>query len=196
MYIRLTQSVSGETDMKKRVLLSVIACLTMIPCAMAQEVDSVMDSKMMLTSAEQAVTRVETVIAEAQTKLSEAREASDVAQMDCINAQLVNARGFLNVVQNGESNLKDAVSRNDQAAQHHHFKLVQLALSKVEAIENRISECISGIIGLSSETSMETTRTCKVEPCLGDETYYDPGHAESLLSGSVTDSPVDASPYL
>lgn len=182
--------------MRNHLLFTCMAFLSLASYATAQETNAMMDSKMMVTSAEQAVTRVETVIAEAQIKLTEAREASDVAQMDCINAQLVNARGFLNVVQNGESNLKDAVSRNDQAAQQHHFKLVQLAVSKVEAIEIKISECVSGIIGLSSETSMETTRVCKVEPCLGDESYYDPGHAESLTPGSVTDSPVDASPYL
>ena len=182
--------------MKKGLLLSLIVCTLCTPHAFAQDADTGLDSKQMLASAEQAVTRVETVISEAQDKLSAAREASDVAQMDCINAQLVNARGFLNVVQNGESNLKDAVSRNDQAAQQHHFKLVQLAVSKVDSIDAKISECISGIIGLSSETSMQTTRTCKVEPCIGDETYYDPGHAESLLTGSVSDSPVDASPYL
>lgn len=152
----------------------------------------------MLSAASKAVERVEAVISDAQQRLNDARAVADVAQMDCINAQLVNAKGFLNVVQNGESNLRDAVARNDETAQQHHYKLVQLAVSKVETIQTRIAECTSGVIGLSGETVMETTRVCKVEPCVGGEEYYDPGHSESHAGGSQveTNSLVDASPYL
>ena len=183
----------------KRILFPVIILSVLSASSVsAQTPDNAVEGNSMLASASQAVERVEAIISDAQQKLNDARAVADVAQMDCINAQLVNAKGFLNVVQNGESNLKDAVARNDETAQQHHYKLVRLAVSKVETIQTRIAECTSGVVGLSGETIMETTRVCKVEPCVGGEEYFDPGHAESHAGGSSveTDSPVDASPYL
>ena len=191
--------------MKKCVL--VLACLGImgVPSAFAQNAEEVasaqlaedMSSGEMLNAATEGVGKVEQVIAKGQTMLEEARKDSDVMRMDCLNAQLVNARGFYNVVQNGESNLRDAVSRNDKAAQAHHYRLVQLAVSKTETISARMSECSTGNVGNITGTHSETTRYCKVEPCLGGEDYYDPERPTDDEQKRLKDPYLtDASPYM
>ena len=149
----------------------------------------------MLDEASVAVEHVESVIAEGQFMLNEAQAGLDVSQMDCLNAQLINARGFLNVAQNGEANLRDAVSRDDTAAQQHHLKLIQLAVSKTDAISSKMKECSTGILdNISGETRQDTQRVCSIEPCLGGEEYYEPSLKTEITL--IYDSVVDASPYL
>ena len=153
------------------------------------------NGQMMMDEASAAVEHVESVIAEGQHMLQQAQAESDVARMDCLNAQLINARGFLNVVQNGEANLRDAVSRDDTAAQQHHYKLVQLAVSKTDTIAAKMNECTTGVMGnISGETRQDATRECNVEPCLGGEEYYEPSlEAEIAL---MNEAVADASPYM
>ena len=159
----------------------------------------------MLANAAKGVERLEEIIAQGQEMLTKAHAEQDVTQIDCLNSLLVNAQGFLSVVQNGESNLKDAVSRHDKDAQQHHYKLVQLGVSKGNDISIRMMECSTGVVGVSGTTVQETVRVCKIEPCLAGESYYDPSHSGILgSSGSNSDEielsgveiDVDASPYL
>ena len=180
-----------------------LVSLLLAPSSFAQSVDSAspvpqdITSQEMLGAAVAGVSKVEQVISNGQTMLEQARQESDVMRMDCLNAQLVNARGFYNVVQNGEANLRDAVSRNDRAAQEHHYRLVQLAVTKTETIAARMAECSTGKVGNITGTHSETTRYCQVEPCLDGEQYYDlerPGNEELRY---LTDPFVmDASPYM
>ena len=191
--------------MRKSLILLTILGVFSVPSAFAQTADEVasaqlaedMSSGEMLDAAKTGVGKVEQVIVKGQTMLEEARKDSDVMRMDCLNAQLVNARGFYNVVQNGESNLRDAVSRNDRAAQAHHYRLVQLAVSKTETISARMSECSTGNVGNITGTHSETTRYCKIEPCLGGENYYDPERPTDDEQKRLDDPYLmDASPYM
>ena len=191
--------------MKKLNAALMVAGMMMVFPAYAQDAAEVasaqlaetMTSGEMLNAATNGVGKVEQVISKGQTMLEEARKESDVMRMDCLNAQLVNARGFYNVVQNGESNLRDAVNRNDKAAQEHHYRLVQLAVSKTETISARMSECSNGKVGNITGTHSETTRYCKIEPCLGGEKYYDPENPLEDEQHKLTDPFVaDASPYM
>ena len=159
----------------------------------------------MLSNARKGVERLEEVIADGREQLSQAQAEQDVARIDCLNSLLVNAQGFLTVVQNGESNLKDAVARNDKDAQQHHYKLVQLGVSKGNDIAIRMLECSTGVVGISGTTVSESMRVCKIEPCLEGEQFYDPSHSGILGSNGqnsdeIEDSGVeidtDASPYL
>jgi hypothetical protein len=150
----------------------------------------------MLDEARESVAHVENVIAAGQAMLSQAQADADVPRMDCLNAQLVNAKGFLNVVQNGEANLRDAIARNDVASQQHHFKLVQLAVSRSNDIETRMTECTSDVQAtFTGETKLEVTRSCDIEPCIDAEEYYSPSinAVDVIVEISQT---VDASPYL
>ena len=159
----------------------------------------------MLANASKGVERLEEVIATGREQRSEAQADQDVTRIDCLNSLLVNAQGFLTVVQNGEANLKDAVSRNDKEAQQHHYKLVQLGVSKGNDIAIRMLECSTGVVGVSGTTVSESMRVCKIEPCLAGEQFYDPSHSGLLGSNGhnsdeIEDSGVeidtDASPYL
>ena len=152
-------------------------------------------SESMLDEASAGVAHVEEVISNGQNMLSEAKDDADVSRMDCLNTQLINAKGYYNVIQNSEANLRDAVSRNDTAAQQHHFKLVQLALSKIDGISAKMSECSTGVLGnLSGGSVQETQRQCSIEPCLGGEEYYEPSLKSEVQY--MEQSVVDASPYL
>ena len=146
----------------------------------------------MLKTADAAVTRITSIIDRGGSLLNEAREASDVARMDCINTLLVTATGFLTVAQNGNTNLRDALSRDDLPAQQHHYKLIQLATDRSNSIEANMLQCGASIAEVSGETRLETTRTCRIEPCLStelDDSLTNPP-ADTLL-----DSIVDASPF-
>jgi len=173
----------------------ILFCGTVALSAASAEDNIPRNSGEMLKSASDGVTHVESVISSGQEMLADAKLEADVTRMDCLNAQLINAKGYYNVVQNGEANLRDAVSRNDEAAQQHHYKLVQLAVSKIDNIAARMQECTSGLFGnITGETRQETHRKCAIEPCLGGEEYYDPSIANELQY--MEQSAVDASPYL
>lgn len=148
------------------------------------------DDDVMLQEAVAGVLRVEAIIDHGAEMLSEARAESDVPRIDCINGHLVNVRGFLSVVQNGASNLRDAVSRSDADARDHHYKLLQLAIGKAESIDAMMLQCSPGMIDFSGQTQRETTRDCKVKPCLEGSELTMP-EAENELQ-----VPADASPYL
>ena len=160
----------------------------------------------MLNEASEGVKSLENVISEGSELLSEAKAESDVAKIDCINSNLVNARGFLSVVQNAQANLSDAIARNDSESQKHHYKLVQLGVSKGNEISAKMHECSTGVVGVSGTTVQETIRVCSVEPCLGGEQFYEPSKTHSTAntgkltaddldeSGNILD--VDASAYL
>jgi len=146
----------------------------------------------MLNAADAAVMRITSIIDRGGSLLDEAREASDIARMDCINTLLVNAKGFLSIAQNGSTNLRDALSRNDQPAQTHHYKLIQLAVDRSNNIEASMLQCGASVVEVSGETRLETTRTCKIEPCLSGESD------DSLTkppANTILDPIVDASPF-
>ena len=191
--------------MKKYAVLFMVFGALQVSPALAQTTEDLlsaqfaedMSPKEMLKAAAAGVSKVEQVIEKGQTMLEEARKESDVMRMDCLNAQLVNAKGFYNVVQNGESNLQDAVARNDKDAQTHHYRLVQLAVTKTESISARMAECSTGSVGNITGTHSETTRYCKIEPCLGGESYYDPERPTDDEQNRLVDPFIaDASPYM
>lgn len=145
------------------------------------------------------VSQIQNVIAKGQDMLVEAQGESNVTRMDCLNSLLVIARGFLNVAQNAQTNLEDAIERNDKDAIAHHSKLLSLANSKTEALASRMSQCTAGVVNVSNETQSTTTRKCEIEPCLGGEEVYDSSQIDkSSLTGadSIGNDIVDASPYL
>lgn len=180
--------------MRKEIIAATLA-LGMTFSISAYSEESTKSGQTMLDEAGRAVTHVEGVISQGQEMLKQAQADSDVARMDCLNAQLINAKGFLNVVQNGEANLRDAVARDDTAAQQHHYKLVQLAVSKSDALSARMAECSTGVVGsISGETRQETKRECTIEPCLSGEEYYQPS-IENEVS-IMAESSVDSSPYM
>ncbi len=147
--------------------------------------------------------RLEGLISTMQNDLETSRQAGDVAKMDCYNSLLVNARGFLSVVQNAKANLEDAIARNDAEAVKHHYKLVQLGISKGDDIAVRSRECTTGVLGVSGTTVQNTQRVCTVQPCLGGEEYYDATKSKKIgekdgrdtVSESSGDVDVDASAF-
>ena len=72
--------------------------------AFAQDADAIRQQ------ADAKVASIETAIEDGQEMLARARENSNVSQIDCINTQLVIARGFLNVAQNANINPKICIS--------------------------------------------------------------------------------------
>lgn len=185
--------------MKKAALVIVLSLAPLsFPC-FAQEADVEQQSgAAMIREAENGVEILENVVKEVQTALTNAQLESDVTRIDYLNSLLVNARGYLSVVQNGTINLKDAVARNDVEAQEHHYKIIQMAVSKGKEILERLAETASGNLGISGTTVSESTRSCSVEPCLGGEEFFEPSKADALgksvESGSELD--IDASAYL
>lgn len=178
-----------------KLTIGILFAAILIPSIAFAEETVVKNSQSMLNEASSGVAHVEEVIADGQNMLSQAKEEADVARMDCLNVQLINAKGYYNVVQNSEANLRDAVSRGDSAAQQHHYKLVQLAVSKIDNIAVKMTECTTGVLGsLSGESRQDTQRTCTIEPCLGGESYYDPSLKSEIQY--MEQSSIDASPYL
>ncbi len=188
--------------MKRIAFVVAVLSLFVAPSVYAQEEQVQQNAENMVSEAENGVALLESIIQDGQQKLAEARAADDVQRIDCLNSRLVNAKGFLSVVQNGEANLKDAVSRNDVEAQQHHYKLVQLAVSKGNEVAARMNECVTGVVGLTGTTVQETVRSCKVEPCLAGEQYYEPsktaegGGRMTSSEESENDLDVDASAFL
>ena len=169
------------------------------------DLDAQQSTDVVIEHAGKGVNRLEEIIAQGQEMLSKAQKEEDVTKIDCLNTLLVNAQGFLSVAQNSESNLKDAITRNDKEGQQHHYKLIQLGVSKGNDISIRMMECSSGVVGVSGTTVQETVRVCKIEPCLGGEEFYDPSHSGVLGSNGINSDEieisgieidVDASPYL
>ena len=64
--------------------------------AFAQDADAIRQQ------ADAKVASIEAAIEDGQEMLARARENSNVSQIDCINTQLVIARGFLNVAHNAQ----------------------------------------------------------------------------------------------
>lgn len=162
--------------------------------AFAQDADAIRQQ------ADAKVASIEAAIEDGQEMLARARENSNVSQIDCINTQLVIARGFLNVAQNANINLKEAITRNDAEATTHHQKLLDLAVEKTEGAAARMKQCGTGVLSVTGETQSTTKRDCKVEPCLGGEEVYAPDAIEkqSLTGADKIDASnsVDASPYM
>ncbi len=162
--------------------------------AFAQDADAIRQQ------ADAKVASIEAAIEDGQEMLARARENSNVSQIDCINTQLVIARGFLNVAQNANINLKEAITRNDAEATTHHQKLLDLAVEKTEGAAARMKQCGMGVLSVTGETQSTTKRDCKVEPCLGGEEVYAPDAIEkqSLTGADKIDASnnVDASPYM
>lgn len=173
---------------KLKVFLVVLGFCLWPLCASANT--SIPSDDVMLEEASEGVLRVEAVIAHGTEMLGEARVDADVPRIDCINGHLVNVRGFLNVVQNGASNLRDAISRSDVEARDHHYKLLKLAIGKTEAIDGMMLQCSPGMVDFSGQTKRDTSRDCKVKPCLEGSELTMP-EAENDLR-----PPADASPYL
>lgn len=179
-------------------IIGIITILIGMP-AFAEETEVVQDGATMLREAGEGVVRVQGIVQDAQEALEEARSDNDVSRMDCINALLVNARGFLSVVKTGEGNLRDAVERDDSESMQHHYKLVQLGVSKGNEVAARLNECSSGAIGVYGTTVTKSTRVCAVEPCLDGEVFYEPSKTDVLGNADYIDGDeidVDASAFL
>lgn len=141
------------------------------------------------------------VINEGNNQLEEARSSSDVAQMDCLNTLLIQAKGYLNVAQSSEMNLMDAQQRNDEASIAHNQKLLNLAYSKGQELSLSMKQCTTGIINNDGETSLRSSYTCTYEPCLNDpdfEASTREGNtaAEQAFIEQLELSTLSASPYL
>ena len=145
------------------------------------------------------ITEINEIITNGNELLSNAQQTSDVMMMDCINAQLINARGFLNIAQSSRDNLKDAQSRQDDAAIQHNQKIITLAASKAREIEIRMNQCSSGNMHSTGDTALVSNRTCAVQPCLTDHAL-DPSTNMGLTQEEQTQAksyiPDIASPYL
>ena len=141
------------------------------------------------------------VINEGNNQLEDARASSDVAQMDCLNTILIQAKGFLNVAQSSEMNLMDAQQRNDEASIAHNQKLLNLAYSKGQELSLSMKQCATGIINNDGETSLKSSYTCKYEPCLNDPDFQSSTRegntaAEQAFIEQLELSTISASPYL
>ena len=141
------------------------------------------------------------VITEGNLKLEDARSASDVAQMDCLNAILIQAKGYLNVAQTSEMNLMDAQQRNDESSVAHNQKLLNLAYSKGQELSLSMNQCSTGIINNAGETSLKSSYACKYEPCETDPdfdvTTREGNNAfEQDIIEQIVNSTLVASPYL
>lgn len=164
-----------------------LAALCFSTCAFAQNHDA---DDPLLADASEKTAQIQAVVDDIANQLADARGKQDIARMDCLNGLLVSAKAFLSVAKNGESNLKDACARNDDAAKQHHFKLLGLALSKTREVHEKVSECGFGNSNPTGETRATATRVCKIEPCLEGEWLTDPAAIDTVSAAT------DASPYL
>ena len=179
---------------------SLIASLAFVASGIAAGTVSAQESDDVRLQANAKVAGIEAVIDEGQNMLAQAREKSNVSQIDCLNTQLVIARGFLNVAQNANVNLKEAIERNDAEAATHHQKLLNLAAEKTDSALVHMKQCETGVVSVSGETRSTTRRNCKIEPCLAGEDVYAPDAIEKQSSTGAdkldTSGSVDASPYM
>ncbi len=140
------------------------------------------------------VSYIESVISEGNQKLDKARQSSDVSKADCINVNLINAKGYLNIAQSSTINLQNAQSRSDADGVSHYQKLLDLAQTKTSEIETQIKQCDEGIVTYSGETTLKATYQCEYPPCLTDD-VSDTTTELSKIQNEIEDAPA-ASPYL
>ena len=180
-------------DMKRRMKQF---CFTALGCAVILSAGSALAQDSTNVSS-----FLQDVIAEGNLKLEEARASSDVAQMDCLNAILIQAKGFLNVAQTSEMNLMDAQQRNDEAGIAHNQKLLSLAYSKGQELSLSMKQCATGLLTNDGETSLKSSYQCKYEPCKNDpdfeaDTREGNTAYEQALIDQIIQSTISASPYL
>jgi len=140
------------------------------------------------------VSYIESVISGGNEKLEQARQSSDVSKADCINVNLINAKGYLNIAQSSTINLQNAQARNDSEGISHYQKLLDLAQSKTGEIETQIRQCSEGVVTYSGETTLKANYECEYPPCITDD-ISDPKTELSKIQDNIEDAPA-ASPYL
>lgn len=148
---------------------------------------------------EDAVTYITGVISSGNALIDKARKEQDVTMMNCVNAQLINAKGFLNVAQSSTNNIADAKNRGDSATVEHNERLVTLAVSKVREIDMKMKQCASGVVKFTGDTTLQSTRSCKFEPCETDNALIPSSnegndlYEQQLINASL---PNVASPFI
>lgn len=141
-------------------------------------------------TAEGYVQQIQEVIDRGNQLLNDARAQEDVARMDCINEKLIAVKGFLNVGQNSNANLADAVARKDDASSQHHLKLSNMAAVRSSSLGSEMMACLGANLEYTGPTKLDAKRSCKIEPCLDGEELTTPS------SDATTKPSADASPYL
>jgi hypothetical protein len=141
----------------------------------------------MQTESKKLLTDMETIHVRVLALQTAARKAKDVIKLNCVNEKLLAVKQLLNIGDQAENDLTEAISASDRDAEVHQYSQVKLADERAVAERDEAEGCIGEEIVFIGPTQVTTS---------GPPIPDDPTHGPSPFDAPLDIEHVDmASPW-
>lgn len=130
-----------------------------------------------LGEAQRKIDRMRSVLGSTTDLLEDVRQTDgDIIRLNCINEKLAAMKGFVKVSEQSYSSLRDAASRDDSAAESHHFSLINVSDTRVRELGEEAQLCVGEVQVFVDEViadRREDPGNADIDPIVPDDDDFD-----------------------
>ncbi len=116
-----------------------------------------------------------------------ARKQNDIIKLNCVSDKLVQIKAAINIGEASNTDLHEAIARNDDGARLHAFTKLMITTQKVQTLVTEAENCVGQDLSFVGDTQVETT----IDPNIPQDDPTAPP-----LPGPGGDRPPEASPFI
>jgi hypothetical protein len=96
----------------------------------------------MLTQATTQLEKMRTALTRIVALQEVGRKQKDVIKLNCVNDKLLQVKQLLNIAEEADTNLQEAIARNDEEARYHEFSRITIAAQQVSVLTTEAEDCV------------------------------------------------------
>lgn len=102
-----------------------------------------------------------------------ARKEKDVIKLNCVNDKLLQVKQLLNIADEAENELVEAIAQQDEADRYHQYGQVTISHEKVSVLRDEAEACIGEELIFLGPTEVETDAPDIQDDPTDDDTFED-----------------------
>lgn len=86
-----------------------------------------------------------------------ARDSEDIIKLNCVNDKMLLFKQLVNITEEAQTNMAEAIAQGDEAGRNHNFNQVRLAKEKADELRREAEECIGREMVFLGPTQLQVT---------------------------------------